>query len=219
MEEVHQLGVVGLAAKVPLQDAEHSRLQEERVVDGNHLHIGFLVPTGLTPPGLRVVHDVVRHQEEGLQPLHTPPQGSGPVQLAGRQLLHPGGGRQPLVHLHHRAPAIQFATFHVVVVHVGDPVNHLLRHLVVAGQIIHQLLGQADVAHVKRLLEVVGQGLGVGDVVLRLLLGLLFGHGKHLGLALEPAIHAQQRVHLAPNEEVSCNYCCSMGELFLQAHV
>ncbi len=39
------------------------------------------LPADLSPPGVAAVHDVVRHQEEGLQELHCPAQDVGqPVQ-------------------------------------------------------------------------------------------------------------------------------------------
>ncbi len=40
-----------------------------------------MLPADLSPPGVAAVHDVVRHQEEGLQELHCPAQDVGqPVQ-------------------------------------------------------------------------------------------------------------------------------------------
>ncbi len=40
-----------------------------------------MLPADLSPPRLAAVHDVVRHQEEGLQELHCPAQDVGqPVQ-------------------------------------------------------------------------------------------------------------------------------------------
>ncbi len=47
--------------------------------DTQHCRKGL--PADLSPPGVAAVHDVVRHQEEGLQELHCPAQDVGqPVQ-------------------------------------------------------------------------------------------------------------------------------------------
>mmetsp|Transcript_1759 Transcript_1759/g.5097 ORF Transcript_1759/g.5097 Transcript_1759/m.5097 type:complete len:245 (+) Transcript_1759:393-1127(+) len=74
VEEFQQLCIVGLVSKVALQHPVHARLQHYAVVDGHQPHLGNSVPAGLAATCDAVVHHVIRHQEECLQPLDTPAQ-------------------------------------------------------------------------------------------------------------------------------------------------
>lgn len=81
--------------------------------------MGHAVPAGLAPAGDGVVHDVVRHQEEGLQPLDAPAERVGgklgvwgqPRRAAGRLCVGGQGVRDG------HAP-VQLAAGHVEVEHL-----------------------------------------------------------------------------------------------------
>ena len=72
MEEVHELRIVLTAGEVLGEQPVDERVQHERIVDGDHTHTLVAVPARLPTPRDGVVHDVVRHQEHALQPLHAP---------------------------------------------------------------------------------------------------------------------------------------------------
>lgn len=69
---LEQLGHLQLAlrtgrAEILVEQEPDERLQDQRVVDGVELHVGDEVPARLLATRLRAVHDVVGHQEQGLQ--------------------------------------------------------------------------------------------------------------------------------------------------------
>ncbi len=76
-EKVHQLRVETLVAEILLENLVHAALQDEAVVDRDQLHFGQAEPARLPSASHAVIHDVVRHQEKGLQELHAPPQCCG----------------------------------------------------------------------------------------------------------------------------------------------
>lgn len=83
MEEVQQFYIIGLLAKVLLEEEIDGSFQHERVVDGNVAH-SFLkesvyetasskernadhsIPARVSPSSHALVHDIVCYQEEGL---------------------------------------------------------------------------------------------------------------------------------------------------------
>ena len=85
VEKLQERHVEGLAAKVTLEDLVDLRFEDDPIVDRVHLHVVELVPARLSAPRLRLVHDVVRHQEERLQPLDAPAEdGGASVLLVGK---------------------------------------------------------------------------------------------------------------------------------------
>lgn len=69
-------GKAYVVTEVTLQDLIHNGLENEGVVDGDHLNVLKAVPAGLATAGHGVVHDVVSHKEESLQKLKAPTQSS-----------------------------------------------------------------------------------------------------------------------------------------------
>ena len=85
VEKLQERHVKGLAAKVTLEDLVDLSFEDDPIVDRVHLHVVELVPARLSAPRLRLVHDVVRHQEERLQPLDAPAEdGGASVLLVGK---------------------------------------------------------------------------------------------------------------------------------------
>lgn len=62
-----------MAAEVLLQQGVDGGLEHEGVIDGNHADTLMEVPAWLAAAGDAAVHDVVGHQEEGLEELRHPP--------------------------------------------------------------------------------------------------------------------------------------------------
>ena len=77
VEEVDDVGVVGVGAEVFLQEDVDGHFEHEGVVDGDHAHALLAVPARLAPARYGRVHDVVRDQEEGLEQLGEPAEGGG----------------------------------------------------------------------------------------------------------------------------------------------
>ena len=67
MEQIDETGVVGLVLAVQLEQLVDAGLHEDGVVGGGQSEAVLAVPAVLPPPLLRVVHQVVQHQEERLQ--------------------------------------------------------------------------------------------------------------------------------------------------------
>jgi hypothetical protein len=67
VEELDKREVERLGAEVLLEDLKHKRLEQERVVDRDHLDLGVAVPARLPAAQHRRVHDVVGDQEKRLQ--------------------------------------------------------------------------------------------------------------------------------------------------------
>lgn len=84
-------------------------------------HVRHAVPAGRAAPGHRVVHDVVRDEEEGLQPL------DAPAQSVGRKLVGRREAGGPAQHLLVRGQGVrdghapvQLAAGHVEVEHLRE---------------------------------------------------------------------------------------------------
>jgi len=175
VEELQQAQVLRRAAKELLEHLEQVRLQQEAVVDGRQAHLGDLVPAGLAAARDAAVHDVVRDEEEGLQPLDAPAEHGGAVRLGlGHRRAADG-----LQHVHDREPAVELAAGHVVVDHLGHPVRRLARQRVQREHLIdevrlellehlHEVLARAQVE--ARFLGVGARGAGLRG-------GALVGHG------------------------------------------
>lgn len=67
VESVNQIQITRLRAKVLLEGLEDEGLEQERIVDGNHLHIGLAIPARLSATRNGLVHDIVGHQEKRLE--------------------------------------------------------------------------------------------------------------------------------------------------------
>mmetsp|Transcript_66872 Transcript_66872/g.131171 ORF Transcript_66872/g.131171 Transcript_66872/m.131171 type:complete len:420 (+) Transcript_66872:192-1451(+) len=154
-EEVNELHVVLLAAEVALEHLEHQHLDEERVVDGDLLHVGQFVPAGLPAAGHRVVHDVVRHEQPRLHPLDGPAQHGEAADFLRGQLLALELCQLEDALDHHEA-AVHLAAFHVVAEHVLHPLHLVGGHLVQERKFL-QHLGHQHVVdfHERRLLVAV----------------------------------------------------------------
>jgi hypothetical protein len=85
VEELDHVEIALFLAEVLLQEHVDGRLEHEGVVDGDHADLGGEVPAGAAAARLGRVHDVVGHEEEGLQQLDHPSQQRGAeVVLRGR---------------------------------------------------------------------------------------------------------------------------------------
>ena len=73
----YQLEVALVLGEVALEDLEDERLDGHRVVDRDVPDALALVPARLAAPRLRLVHDVVGHEQPRLQPLDAPGEGEG----------------------------------------------------------------------------------------------------------------------------------------------
>ena len=82
--------VVRPVRDVPLQQQEQRLLEDERVVDGDDADVVDAVPARLAAARDARVHEVVRDEEEGLQPLHAPPEDA---RLKVRARREDGAGR------------------------------------------------------------------------------------------------------------------------------
>lgn len=67
MEELEEVHVVWLGAEVLLEEEVDRALEHERVVDHDVAHALDAVPARLAAARYRLVHHVVRHEEERLQ--------------------------------------------------------------------------------------------------------------------------------------------------------
>ena len=72
-----------------LEDLEDKGFEQERVVDGDHLHVGFAKPARTSTPCDRVVHDIISYQEERLK-LHRIESHTSVTQISlpGNHLVH-----------------------------------------------------------------------------------------------------------------------------------
>ena len=62
-----------MALEMPPQSLIDHVFKNKSIIDGIVLrHIGTLVPTGRSTAGYGGIHDIICHQEEGLEPLHLP---------------------------------------------------------------------------------------------------------------------------------------------------
>ncbi|KAB8360673.1 hypothetical protein FH972_024410 [Carpinus fangiana] len=75
VEELDNVDVVWVLAKVFLEDKVDGRFEHERIIDGNHADSIGAVPTRLATSGDGSVHHVVGHKEEGLEELDEPSEG------------------------------------------------------------------------------------------------------------------------------------------------
>mmetsp|Transcript_13846 Transcript_13846/g.38268 ORF Transcript_13846/g.38268 Transcript_13846/m.38268 type:complete len:410 (+) Transcript_13846:152-1381(+) len=83
--EIEQLNVIGMTLKVSLHHLKGESFNGHGVVNGNVPNLFQLfVPTGLSPAGNGRVHNIVRHQQPGLQPFNGPTQnGEAAIILIG----------------------------------------------------------------------------------------------------------------------------------------
>ena len=65
-QQFDQIKIKGFVSKVTTQQAKDETFQQEGIINGNQLDVGQLVPAGLSATRLTVIHDIVRHQKEGL---------------------------------------------------------------------------------------------------------------------------------------------------------
>lgn len=85
VEELDHVNVGRVGTEVLLQQDVDGRLEHEGVVDGDHADVLLAVPAGLASAGDAAVHDVVGHEEEGLEQLNQPAEdGRRLVLLAGQ---------------------------------------------------------------------------------------------------------------------------------------
>mmetsp|Transcript_2142 Transcript_2142/g.5043 ORF Transcript_2142/g.5043 Transcript_2142/m.5043 type:complete len:399 (+) Transcript_2142:175-1371(+) len=124
-EQFDQEVIIWLLSKVLLEQSKDEILQNETIVDRDKLDLGYLVPAGLSSSGLTLVHDIVRHEKEGLQEFDGPSQNAG----LGNLLVGEAPALEGPHDAHHGRTAIQFATGNVVIHHVLDPLNGLIGHL------------------------------------------------------------------------------------------
>lgn len=91
VEELNEVDVGGVGAEELLEKGIDGGLEDKGVVNGDHANTLLAVPAGLATAGDAAVHDVVRHQEESLEQLSHPSQGSGAeVLLFGEGLAEEG---------------------------------------------------------------------------------------------------------------------------------
>lgn len=64
-----------------LQDNVNAGLEHESVVNGNEAYTVMAVPAGLTTTGDRAIHHIIADQEEGLEKLRKPAQGTQLLEL------------------------------------------------------------------------------------------------------------------------------------------
>lgn len=74
VEELDQVNVGGVAAEVFLEDKVDGRFEHEGVVDRYHTHTWLSVPARLPAASYAGIHDIVAHEEEGLQQFGEPAQ-------------------------------------------------------------------------------------------------------------------------------------------------
>lgn len=111
------------------------------VVDGDGLHVRQAEPAGLPSAGDTVVHEVIRHQEEGLQELDAPAQRGGlAALLVGQVVAHQLGEGAP--HAQCGQASVHLATGDGVGEHARNPLVGLLRQFVGDGQVVQNLLAK-----------------------------------------------------------------------------
>ena len=88
VEQLDEVDVGGMGLAVLLEEGVNSHLEHKGIVDGDHANALLAVPAGLTSTGDAAVHDVVGDEEECLQKLRHPAEGSGlEVLLLGEGLF------------------------------------------------------------------------------------------------------------------------------------
>lgn len=94
VEKVDEIDVGGVRAEVLPEEDVNGSLKDDGVVDGNHADTLVTVPAGLAAAGDAAVHDIVGDEEEGLEQLGQPAQGSGlEVLLLGKRGAEEDGDR------------------------------------------------------------------------------------------------------------------------------
>eukprot|EP00966_Prymnesium_polylepis_P288282 6658861-Prymnesium_polylepis.1 len=116
VHHLHELHVRRVVGKVALEHDVDLGLEDEAVVDGVHLDVVAQVPARLPAPRLRIVHDVVHHEEHCLQPLDTPAEHCGAAELGRGE----AAAAQAAQRVDDRQAARQLAVRHVVIHHVLD---------------------------------------------------------------------------------------------------
>lgn len=81
VEEFEDVDIVLLLLEVLLEQQVYGAFEHEGIVDCNHSHLGHEIPARAAPTSLGAVHDVVGHEEEGLEQLDEPAQQSGVEEL------------------------------------------------------------------------------------------------------------------------------------------
>ena len=66
MEDLEEVDIARVLAEVLLEEEVYSALEEKRVVHCDRVDALDAEPARLTPAGNRLVHHVVRYEEEGL---------------------------------------------------------------------------------------------------------------------------------------------------------
>lgn len=106
VEELDQVNVGGVGAEALLEDEVDGCFEHEGIVDGNETNTLLAVPAGLTTTGDGAVHNVIAHQEEGLEKLGEPTQDAQVLELfIGEGLLQEGK-----TSVGNREASVQFAT-------------------------------------------------------------------------------------------------------------
>jgi hypothetical protein len=74
MEQLNQIEVRRVRAKVLLEDQIYGGFEHEGVIDSNHAHAGLTVPARFSSSSDTRVHDIIADKKEGLQEFRQPAQ-------------------------------------------------------------------------------------------------------------------------------------------------
>mmetsp|Transcript_19016 Transcript_19016/g.53027 ORF Transcript_19016/g.53027 Transcript_19016/m.53027 type:complete len:423 (-) Transcript_19016:112-1380(-) len=160
--EVHQAQLESpVVRKVSLDDFVDKGLDGDGVVDGNVPGIAErLVPAGLSPAGDGGVHDVIGHQQPGLEPLDGPSQDGQLAELVVGDAVLANDGHAAL---HHHQAAVHLSALDGVLQHLAEPVGFPLGEFIVGREVVEDFFDQ----------EVADFGEGSLGIVLVVVFGVL----------------------------------------------
>lgn len=110
VEQLHDEAVRGVGAEIFGQEDVNGRFEHEGIVDGDHADLGDAEPARVPAARVGGVHDIVRDEEESLQKLGHPAEGSGIEEF----LLGKGAAAKNAGGVNHGHAAVTFPTHGVV---------------------------------------------------------------------------------------------------------